>query len=218
MKRIALAVCLLATLPSFAWSSCPTTLLLTGSQGFGQSQEIDAAEGNLSGAPVYPGMQCVACFSWPAGYFRASGYTGTDWSAGVESQERFELVGPVTATPLAFSARLYVTGSAQTYGEGSAGLGEGSQATEMLSVAGGESVSDVPVVLALEHFAGDSFDIHVHVAAMSITIHPYVAVDLRAAFQFEGVPTGWSIVSCRGVDVPVPARPTTWGAVRALYR
>jgi hypothetical protein len=83
-------------------------------------------------------------------------------------------------------------------------------------VAAGQSILDVPVVLNLQHFAGDSFDLNVTVRGGSPTF--WVDVALQANFEFVGVPEGWAIVACRGEDVPVPAQPMTWGRLRALYR
>jgi hypothetical protein len=36
--------------------------------------------------------------------------------------------------------------------------------------------------------------------------------------RFRGLPAGYSVVSCQGYALPTPARPATWGGVKALYR
>jgi len=216
MRTIAIALFLAAAIPSSARSDCPINHVSAGSTGHALQYDLTTPEGNFDGTPVTSGGPCTACYSWPLGYFRASGYNYGDWFSSVEAQDQFQLVGPASATPLTFSVRLRVSGSVQTYGQGTAGLGEGSSATQVLNVTGGQSPSNAPVALSLQHLPGEPFDIHVSLGVGSV--YPYTSADLLAFFEFVDVPKGWSIVSCQGFDVPVPSLRTTWGRLRAVYR
>jgi hypothetical protein len=214
LLAIAMGVSLVVSAPAFA--DCPVNHIITGGDGHGLQNDSTNPENSYEGTPVVPGGPCVACYSWPNGYFRVSGNSPTDWGAAVNATDHFQISGPSSVTPLSITARLRFTGSVSIYASGSVGLGDLAGASNSVGVSGGQSPSNQILVLPLEHLPNEPFDLVVDLSVGAS--YPYAAADLQAYLEFLDVPSGWSIVSCQGYDVPVPARAQTWGSVKATYR
>jgi hypothetical protein len=217
MRILAMAVCLLSLPSPSAHGDCPVNYLSGGSAGHGLQISVTSAEGSVDGGPVLLGTPCAACYSWPLGYFRVSGSAPTDWFTAVEAHDQFQIVGPASATPLSFLARLRVSGTVGANAEGRAGLGKGDFATNVIFVPGGPgSISNQPVVIELSLLPNVPFNVTAELSVGSL--FAYRSADLYAFLEFLDVPAGWNVVSCHGFDVPVPTERVTWSRVRAFYR
>jgi hypothetical protein len=75
----------------------------------------------------------------------------------------------------------------------------------------------ITLVLPLHHAAGEPFTLTANLATGGFR---EVEGDCRAngRIRFRGLPAGARVVSCQSYDLPVPAHPLTWGAVKARYR
>src|SRR5262245_41804812 len=217
MRTFALALFLVAVSAPATRADCPENWLSTGSYGHAVGYPFTTSEANFGPEDVVLDLPCAACYSWPLGYFRAKN-TGapSDWGANVHALNRFQLVGPASATPIAFGARVAVTGAMGNRSSGHMGLGEGNSATQHYNLGNGESAGHQPIEIALSHLPGDTFEIAVELDLGAD--FSYSPGDLQGNFQFFDVPAGYSLVACQGFEAPTPVRPMTWGALRALYR
>ena len=134
--------------------------------------------------------------------------------AVVYAKDRFRIVGPAGSDVISFQARLVTNGSAGGFGTVSAGIRE----------IGGESrnVNDnglggfaTTLVLPLAHPVGQEFDLEYEVSAAA-----QISAQAQGQLAFTGFPPGYGVMSCQGYagEGAVPARRTTWGAIKSIYR
>lgn len=216
MKSMAIALVLLLVLPLLALAQCPVNHFGGGAAGHGIQYDSTKPSDSYDGSPVVPGVSCIACYSWPIGFFHVYGNGPTDWGSFVNATDRFQLVGPSTNSPFTFSVRLRAGGFTSASGNGVVGIGDLSGSSTVLNIGPGESFGDRLVILSLQHPPNDPFDLVVDLDVSSdMGSSPG---GLEARLEFQSVPEGYSIVSCQGYDVPVPTIAQTWGRLRASYR
>jgi hypothetical protein len=217
MKVFAIALCLLATSSPASADCFSNNILIAGSGG--QNSEVESSDPSKSfeGTAVVPGAPCIACYSWPAGFFRASGGADVNWVSMYSGFDLFQLSGPA-GSQLSFTARLRISGSMSADASGLAGITnpEGKGTSASLEVHGGESVSNQIISLSLKEFPNDPFNLEVDIYAQSDSAN--TSGDVQAWLEFTDVPSGYTVTSCQGYDVAVPALVETWGRVRASYR
>jgi hypothetical protein len=109
-----------------------------------------------------------------------------------------------------FLAKLSVSGGSQS---GSAGGDISFDGVNGFGTLAGGTAS-----LSVARRAGQSFDLFLRVHADAPN-GPASGSAFGALF-FEGLPPGYSIVSCQGftTSAPVPTVHTTWGRVKQIYR
>src|SRR5262245_14221476 len=106
-----------------------------------------------------------------------------------------------------------VPDSPSSYGEAALEFGEVRHA-QILGVRNGLMTQTVS--LYLTHARNENFQIFWSAYAQG----SLGSGRARGTFQFAELPSGVSIVSCRGFryDAPVPVEPTTWGRIKATWR
>jgi hypothetical protein len=122
---------------------------------------------------------------------------------------------------------LHVTGVAQggnrplppygcAYAEISADLSSGALHDGLSANSSCTSVDvDRLLSIPLEHLPGEVFQVTMKLNTGGSC--SFATAD--GVLRFEDVPAGYSIRSCQGYDAfPTPARPTSWGNVKAAYR
>ncbi len=147
------------------------------------------------------------------------------------STDRYSLIGPSSATPISFNARLRVTGIAGSDfvdpPSGSPGC-LGSNMNVLLS-SGGELVDvsaagnacnpqaiDTILEIALAKLPGEEFTVYTN-AAMS-ALHQ-IQASVSGTLYFINLPPGYTIQSCKGyAAAPVAAKARSWGQVKKIYR
>lgn len=143
----------------------------------------------------------------------SSCYSGNA-SVDVIARDRFRIVGPASAPPIAFQARLRTNGGAGEFGSVGAGLRE--VGGESRWVDGGfVGGFDADLLLPLSHAVGEEFDLVYEVHADA-----YPTATTQGQLSFVGLPAGYGVTSCQGFagDGAVPAKRTSWGAVKNIYR
>ena len=129
----------------------------------------------------------------------------------VTTHDVFTLMGPASTTPIAFTARF--SGSASG---GFAGmrvsLREGaSNARDWIGLG------TVTLDIAIIRSSGITFDLYLECGLEAAS---YGGGQGAAWLGFPDLPTGYWLESCQGfvAGSPVPVRPTTWGALKTIYR
>jgi hypothetical protein len=155
----------------------------------------------------------------------STGPTGGFFSF-IDSWDTFTLVGPA-GPPLAFEARLHVTGSATSIsdpgsGTGSIGIwgvlaeGNSQRDSARVDAGGGQSKElDATVRLPLLHAPGEPFDLGYGAHAGSY----FAFGEVLGILAFD-LPPGYLVQSCRGWAGAgsTPARGTSWGRLKSIYR
>lgn len=186
----------------------------------GEQTNLPGAQWNVSGTPQpwQDGDACPnGCYDLRTGLLMATGSGGIQ-ACGNRSRVRdvFQVVGLPPETPaISFQAELRVTGTIEGVGAITAGVAE-TFATQNQKIWGGGPVDD-KVVFPLSHAPGESFQLEMLLEAQGYdqqdgTIHA------SATLHFSGLPPGAYIVSCQNYDMPVPAKSSSWGGVKARYR
>ena len=172
-----------------------------------------------------------------SGTIHAAGSGGDGGGGGsVQAVDDYTIVGLPTGTPVTFTARLRVIGSvgggcAVTFPsgdffgrltEGASNRVEVRRSTTLVCqpfggpccATGGSVDSTLRVTVA--GTAGLAFRLTSEVGASG----RFLGANVTGQLSFEGLPPGTTVVSCQGFrqDFPVPARPTSWGAVKVRYR
>src|SRR5262245_14204038 len=216
--RNVLAAMLLMTAGSAGAGSCPDNAISAGCwpDAIGYSSSLPAAQLGPSGVEAWTeGQPCThGCYDLPAGKVVGVGYVNTQGGClgGVRVSDVYTLIGPGTS-PVSFYALMQFHPT----------LPAGGHYSAQLYVPGGPSgqasdATDGEIFLPLSMVPGEPFTLHADVEAYGDqSIQPVAKVVAEATILF-GTSAGYSIVSCRNYDVPLPARPTSWGGVKALYR
>jgi hypothetical protein len=130
----------------------------------------------------------------------------------VSVADDYTLIGPPGA-PIAFEVVLKLDATIETEGRASAEASVmGSPSEQLQLTTTGIAQTALPIVVA----PGAAFRINAFVWAVGGHLGGTgLAV---GTIRFRGLPSGYSITSCHGGEIPVPTRATTWGGVKATYR
>ena len=162
----------------------------------------------------------------------SGGGGGGEQSSGssMSVSDVYQIVGPASATPIPFSVLVHLSGNltASTYTYPYIGtICNGVSADVTVSSApasatfnGSSSSSPCASVdvnhdmsIALQKLPDEAFTL-----SFSVRVYGSSGGSVNGTFAF-GLPAGYSVTSCQGyASAPVPASPTSWGAVKATYR
>jgi hypothetical protein len=118
--------------------------------------------------------------------------------ASVAVVDRFQIVGPPSATPLNLIAKLWCDGS------GTACLRQGDA----------EVCGRVPFVqLPLQHTVGEEFELEYKTTAYSFEGQFETII-----LSFDGLSDDYLVVSCHGYQSRLVVRPTSWSNLKSMYR
>jgi hypothetical protein len=141
----------------------------------------------------------------------------------------FTLLGIPNGTPVPLTARLFVTATVSTF------LGDGTADAQITEGGANSAAVHWDIVNDFSHLGGPppwmrGIALSVPFVAIAGTPFPMeywvgstlgegCSVAIVAAFTFDGLPQGASLVSCKGfVEAPTAAQPASWGSVKAHYR
>jgi len=141
-------------------------------------------------------------------------------------QDDFTLIGWPAGTPLALGARFDVTVTASSFfgsGTTTAALTQAAAntASKQWNIPGdfpgpSSATQTVSLTVPVAAIAGTPFHM---TYTLSSVLGEGCTSELSGTFTFTGLPPGAAIVSCNGYVLgTVPARPTSWGHVKAEYR
>jgi len=152
----------------------------------------------------------------------------------LQVQDLYTIVGPASATPIEFLARVRFTGtlgadlvtlpgagtgcvgSFVNLGMASASLTDEAQLQSNPSPACGPRSFDETLDLALTKLPGQEFPLSVSVYASA---GHTIQAQTSGQIVFVGLPPGYSMESCQGyAGSPVATRSSSWGRVKQLYR
>lgn len=220
---------LLLTLTNANAAGCPENCIRIPNVGTSCSP---AAVRDTALTAVQTGHMCTddfeARYDIPqATLFLASGspFGGCDPEITVEDD--FIVHGLADGTPVSFTGRFEV--SAESYcqlgfGGVTASLRAGAGIPASLAWALGQDDCENPVpnvraeilTVPISGLAGSPIRMRFVLGA---TMGELFGASVLGKFGFDGLPNGTTIVSCNGfVDGPVPARPASWGKLKAQYR
>ena len=207
------------------------------------AQTCPANQFSMGGGYFFQDSSTLPSYAWFGSSYNLVAGTiavGTSGSGELGSfeqlliQDLYTLVGPASATPIGFVARVRFTGSA---GGGVVDLPSGGPtclgSSARLRLASGAVADekradsyDAPdcgprafdeiLNLALAKLPGEEFPLSVQV---SLNAGHTIPVQASGQIEFVGMPPGYTVQSCQGYAVlPVAAKPTTWGKLKRLYR
>lgn len=212
MQRFLLSVAPLLFCPFIAHAQCPPDTV----QCLG-APTVTSEPGYSCIGPWTADQPCFgACYDLPKGEIAIlGGGVMNPWVYSVAVEDEYWLVGPPSASPIQFAARLDFKGSCDSANHGPCGMETGNFATwsEFTAVNPGPGVNYT--FLPVERLPGESFRVRTWMAVSSPGIP---SADLRARLEFVDVPAGWTVASCQGYSVPTPTAWSTWGEVKARYR
>jgi len=211
-------------LPSLAFADCPTNYANSGPYDYQNSSPV-----------WFQGIVCGGVgVNLPAGIVGLSGGGGSAHnSCGVSLSvsDIYQIVGPASATPFAFTLRVHLSGNMDASPQFDPLLGNTCYTCTVTSDLNSGGVTDhfqdssdyfgcisktiaSDRVLALEKFPGEPFTIR-----FSESVSGPGRGDIHQTFTFEGLPDGYSITSCQGYgNNPTPASNRSWGSIKASYR
>jgi len=134
--------------------------------------------------------------------------TGAQDYGAISTNDRFQVNGVASGTPLTFAVEMTVQGDCG----GNASLWVGLAPPAQVVCISTETVLRMPI----QCIAGDFFGVNAYVMSQSTG----EASACHARYRFTGLPEGASVVSCQGFrqDFPVPIRPFGWGDLKVRYR
>jgi hypothetical protein len=125
-------------------------------------------------------------------------------SSDATAVDRFRIVGPASPSPISFRVVFQCTGS---------GVGrlrvDGRAAGEFFS---GTRTFSFDVAYNVEQ----EFEVEYHVTGAPST--QTGSGFMSGALRFEGLPTGYALLSCWGFGSSIDVQPTTWSMVKSRYR
>jgi hypothetical protein len=210
-------VCALALLASPAVATCPENIIWKGCwDGVGQTSTDATADATTKMGPWSAGQPCAAgCYDLTHGTLVANGAGGMD-SPGCFSrvlvQDTYQVVGPA-GPALTFEAVLQVSATMSGNAGYRAGIAQSWINPGDEQCTGG---TNCEAAISLSYAPGASFPVWAVVDAGGF--HPEGLVTAQGVIRFRGLPEGYRVVSCQNYDLPTPARPSSWGGVKALYR
>lgn len=204
---------------SSADCSSASVLWFCGSDA-GVPSLLPAAAATENGVEAWSaGQPCTeGCYDIIKGALEAKG-SGNRWSpacgTGAWMNDDYWIVGPPSAQSFSFEA---VLAADVTITDGYAATGSiwtDGQYPDFSTIASGPQ----SVVAALTKLVGEVFALEAHLGTVgggSADLEG--AAHATATLRFRGLPSGYSVASCQGYNLRTPARPSSWGGVKALYR
>jgi hypothetical protein len=154
-------------------------------------------------------MNSTASFDRSTGMVEAHAGSPRECTAAISdvvAADRFWLVGPAAAEPIAFTARLAFEG--QNFPTGALREGAGDVAWQ-----GGGLVE-----IALQHLPGSEFILRYGVRAVGDGGREPAFGFSHGELSFADLPAGYTIASCAGYGTAVPTTPASWSSMKELYR
>jgi len=191
--------------------SCPLNHLMAG-VSVDSSLPVDHRSSSV--CDPYGCADVSVSYSIPAAQLSASsGSSGAMGTGGsVLVQDDFTLIGPAAGTPATLTVHMAVGRSGYLAAYLRDGLG-----TETSTSGDGTDNSPVDLTLDVAALAGQPFRLQ-----FELVVYNYYVGDgsVFAHFSFTGIPPGAAVVSCNGYasGQVVPARATSWGRLKSLYR
>jgi len=224
-----LVVLMAAGVASEAGAQCPSNYLQVLPPGVANSvtrtsfAPVDFASGSYSGS-YGPSIYSAGAY---VGYNLATGALtdncwGTLYTQGsVATHDIFTLHGPAGNEPVAFKA----DGLARVQNDGGGSctlevrVGSSDSTT---AIAGGGTYITQELLVPITRTVGQTFDLFTSITITGggglpedDTTSDYSSLSL----SFSGLPDGYWVTSCQGFgQFATPARPQTWGHLKAAYR
>jgi hypothetical protein len=218
--RLAIVSLFLVLAPKLvaAGAACPDNSIHAGCwpDAVGWESSLPAAQLGPNGIEPWNSAQpcSYGCYDLVAGKVVGVGYVNTQGGClgGVQVSDVYTLLGPGNS-PVAIQSLLQLQTTLPTGGHYVAHLyGPGGASDDEADTPDGE------LMIALSIVPGVPFTLHADVEAYGDqSIQPVTPVIVSGVIRFA-VPAGYSIFSCRNYDVPTPARTSSWGGMKALYR
>lgn len=237
MKRLPallLAVALVHAASAQGQTPCPTNSLSAHVDpvapiDLSSSAPRDSARNSYEDCPDpnFPCTTCIASASYDLslGVLHADAFIlgGCSSYASVTTHDVFTLSGPPSPTPISFVARgsFGLSGSCLYPGDGAMGVtlhGTGGTSAGAM-VFCGEPYSGPPSLdVVISCLPGATFDIDMGAWA-NAGVGPS-SVSAGLSLGFPDLPAGYSVISCQGfmAGQVVPARTTSWGSLKSMYR
>ena len=149
--------------------------------------------------------------------------------ASVDAFDAYDVTGVAAGTPVTFTANFAVDGRVWTDGCGDTGCG----GYVSIHAGSGPASSDTTYVIHLFNGSQSFHDVRRLPITMVAGTPVVIDFKLRGAYtpggahgssgdgviSFSDLPAGTGIRSCQGYStVPTPARQTSWGALKTIYR
>ncbi len=218
------AVLLASAAPLHAQAPCPAS---TYQIAYGEPTTFTGPLLSLS-VPDPGGRERTVAFDLPSGRLSSSlGIGNVGWTF-VRATDRFDVVNVPAGTPVALLAALDVDGTSRTdcYLPDCGGwfgariYGPGTTVEQQVTAQGsptGEAPLHTTLTLPVTIVAGTGL-------TLSFELYEFVAAGVQgggggtARIRFTGLTGNANVVSCQGYSLVTPARPGTWGALKAIYR
>lgn len=176
------------------------------------------------------GITAHAAFDVGAGTLAAIHGELYPGQTSVTVHDSFDIAGLPAGTPVTVTAELVADGEITTTGCGGAGCGGSVYAS--IATAGELAEQLEGGILFAPGTRPEHLVVRLPVTLTAGTPQPIAfrvygargpggnhRAELAGAYRFLDLPPGASVVSCRGfVQSPTPARPASWGRVKAAYR
>ena len=162
-----------------------------------------------AGTPCYSG-----CYDLPAGTLAARGVQNTQGgcTGAVRVRDVYQVVGPA-GPAFSFQVSLLVQANLAPYTYVHAEIASGVQSAQC------NTGPQCEPIFTISHAPGEPFEVSAElVVAGDAGVYPEAYGNATGVILFSGFPAGYSVVSCQNYDLPTPARPSSWGGVKALYR
>jgi len=218
MRGMLILVALMAAATS-AQGSCPANWMNVDDVGYpsyGPSATLGSGEhGGVEYVPWDAGTPCLSgCYDLPNGWLESHGYNTLYGNPGthVSVEDEYWVEGPPGGAPLAFDIVFLLHSEICPGGAGFGSFGIPYSISQDFPIAeSGDVEGSIPITKSpLEHFSIDA-------TVASIGGRFDGESNVRGVIRFRGLPAGYVVRSCQGYDLATPARPATWGGVKALY-
>ncbi len=178
--------------------------------------------------PDLTGRDRSVAFDLPSGTLSSSlGIGNVGWTY-VRATDRFDVINVPTGTPVAVVATLDVDGYSRTDCSfpdcggwfGARIYGAGTTVEQQVTAQGSptlETPLHTTLTLPVTIVAGTG-------QTLTFELYEFVAAGVTgggggtAKIRFTGLTGNADVVSCEGYSLVTPARPTTWGSLKAIYR
>ena len=214
------AIVLTLACPAGAAGTCPeNSIIVSRTDVISYSTTPTASiEFTTRGDEIVPwqaGLPCTeACYDLPKATIVVRGFNTLygPGSTGVDIRDDYVVVGPA-GPPLSFEVVLQLRATIDMEGTVHAGLtvpGSPSPSVRMTETGGMELAS------ALVVEPGVPFRIGAFATAVGGRLGGTGLAEVT--IRFRGLPASYVMNSCQGFDRETPARPVSWGSVKAHYR
>jgi hypothetical protein len=202
--------------PARAADPCPEDTLSCGCLT-GGAVVISTAPAQHCGGAWRAGDPCDgACYDLRVGLLQAVAYRNLSCANAADAYDDYVLADVPAGSPILFVAQLRVAGTLSGSATGSVVMAEGPSNGVTAGYSSADSPLDRALAIPLLYAVGEPFRLHLRLRAQ-LGATPGMA-DLTATLEFTDLPEGAAVRSCQGYTMPVPAVPSTWARVKAIYR